>query len=347
MCPKSTDRADEFARAKAVFELQACVSSELPLSSIRRVIDNLSQRYSHQDVLLIIKACEKKSAIDCRDETRLLLVYGRWLVHIDVAACEGIVARLRLLLSVERSEYIATIFALNVLVLYLKGETKQSLRALLDGFSWIEKNHPMASLVDLNAIAVVIANRLGQHNLALGYAYECHRAAFNDDRSYEIEMANFMVLNSSRLALKDSFNIAYDFEEALRKIESGCSKIELVNCQLLPVYAAFAELEFERPNWRRVDQRLALARELDAHQGIALCRRGYLLAFAKMQALQGRYRVARDALVDSTRFNGFFDYKLASEYHMLCRKLGVLPDCIFSPPAVCASVWRALEARLN
>ena len=334
---------DGAQRSRLVDFLLGSVKGDGSLTAVRQVIDQISLRCSVVNVVRIVGACQRQCASNPRDEMRLLIPVGFWLVGHDPPECERVVERLLALVSGERPLLSASVFALRASLHYYGGRFAQAIEALDGGFTWLEHHH-IDDGTQLATITVIVANRLGHHDLALQYAYKCYEKAFYSESSGQREMANLLVISSARLVLQGGVSLCYDIEKSLSLVERGQSKLVLANQQILPIYAASAELASERPDWHRIERWLGLVDDLNALGSHSYNRRAYYLTIAKLHRLKGQARRAKGALLRSRLHCHAFDFNFNLEDRFLSTELGIAPANQVAFQPLEKQAWYGLES---
>lgn len=326
--------------------LLGSAKSECCMTAVRREIDRLSVRWRVVEVVRIVRTCQEKCRSNPQQEMRLLIPFGFWLCNNNASASASVVERLSALISDERKVLSASVFALQA-IFYCSNKRFSLAAAALDkGFAWLER-HKISHEMLMVSTSVLVANRVGRHDLALRYAFKCYEAAFNSESAVELEIANFAVINSNRLSTRGCVSITHDFNRPLDIIEKGKSRIVLINQQLLPVYAAFAELSAGCPDGRRVQWLFGLAEDLEIHGSSDYGQRAYHLAVAKLHVLQGAASAAKEALFLSRRHAGTYDFNLDLEERQLCSELRIAFPDQRDVPSLEEGDWKGLEARLE
>lgn len=317
--------------------------------AVRNEIDRLIQFWPVADVVHIVRICQAKCCSNPRHEFVLLIPFGFWLCNYKSSIVVDILERLRILIADKQNVPLAaSLFALEATFLSSAGRYEQAIAALDKGFATLERQGMVLS-VELVATSVIVANRLGRHDLALRNAYKCYEVAFNNERSGELEIANFGIINSNRLMQRGLGrpDTSFGFDKLLQLIEEGRSNIALYNQRVLPVYAAFAELGAEVPDTKRVSWLLGLAEELKILDSPELSRRAYFLATAKLHSLQGETTWALDAFYHSRHHRGVYDCSQELEDRELCAALNAQPVNKSEAPPLRGSVWLEMESRLD
>lgn len=119
--------------AYAVLDLQYCVESNESLSSIRRKIDLLSQRFSLSEIEKIFSACHCRCALNPRHEMSVLVSFGYWFCSYQITSCKSVLTGLMTLLSADRADLSASVFSLQAFYYLNRGHFAQAIEALEAG----------------------------------------------------------------------------------------------------------------------------------------------------------------------------------------------------------------------
>lgn len=198
------------------------------------------------------------------DDKRMCVLIALQFVTV-VYGCPRIAdytVRLQPLISPERLELAIESFSMGVLSSVHANRADLAVEALVGHFEWLKK-HGCHDAGPLNISAAYTCEQFGRYDLALQFSFLGYTGAFHAEDETTINLANFFVLSTSRLATGNTVSLRSMYDNAIEKLETGRLDLGVHLNFLLPVYAASHEVLSSSPDFNRVENLLSLASEIN------------------------------------------------------------------------------------
>ncbi len=324
--------------------LEVLLSSQLGTSTSahRLAVEKLVIQFGIEPVLAALDHALATTCIS--DERRMCVLAALQFVTVVYGSNQvaQYTSQLQPLISPERLDLSVEAFAVGVFSSVHANRADLAIESLVRHFGWL-KFHGIRNPGLLNISAAYACEQFGRYDLALQFSFLGYTNAFHSEDEFAINLANFFVLSSSRLATGNSVRLHSMFDNSIDKLETGRLDLGVHTNYLLPVYAASHEVSASNPDFKRIENLLALATEIN-HGVDDNCLLTWEVVRGCLQMQKGRYSEAIEILEYSDARQVRVDAAVEPLRQMLRRGLGLksAPKALLWTPAT-ERAWRDLQ----